>query len=131
MPDRSSMAAISTNIGTETNTKDDTKLYTRLVIKGTELGPNQPTAKTKATSRVTMASGAPVKSSATSRANISNVPQPIPSALRFSPRSIRSNIVVPLWRFAATCVIESEDEKLDAHDNEHAEQEYFQNCGRG
>ncbi len=37
---------------------------------------------------------------------------------------------MPFWRFAATCVIESQDEKLEAHGNEHAEQEYFQHCRR-
>ena len=74
MPDRSRIAAISTNIGTETKMKDETKLNTRLVISGTAIGPNQPRAKISATRSVTKASGMPVRSNPNSMRNITRVP---------------------------------------------------------
>ena len=43
-------AAISTNMGTETKTNEFTKVKMRLVISGTAIGPNQPSAKMSATS---------------------------------------------------------------------------------
>ena len=82
MPDRSRIAAISTNIGTETNTNELTKLKIRLVISGTELGPNQPSAKISATSSDTKASGIPVSRSRISAANIAAVAHSMPQDLK-------------------------------------------------